>query len=139
MGSGLYDCSNFENLGYGKYSNVLTNIEFERILSSNGPTNGELILSNGEEPKSVSIIHCVGSLDKDHVEYCSGICCSSAFKFNRLIHHKNPDIKVNHFYKEVSVSDKNGFELYNGAKEHSEFIRYADIKDLNIVEKKDKE
>jgi len=136
IGSDIYDCTNFDNLGYGKLPDVYTNIEFERILASNGPTSGELVLSNGEKPKSISIVHCVGSLDKDHVEYCSGICCSSAFKFNRLIHHHLPETKVNHFYKEISISDKNGFELYDTAKKYSEFIRYFNISEFKIVEQK---
>ena len=135
IGANLYDCNNLPNLGYSKLNDIYTNIEFERILASNGPTDGELILSNGKVPKNISIVHCVGSLDKDHVEYCSGICCSSAFKFNRLIHHKIPEAKITHFYKEVAITDKHACDLYQGAIEHSDFVRYNNIKELIVSEK----
>ena len=135
IGSQLYDCTLIPNLGYGKLQDVLTSEEFERIVAANGPTSGQLITSTRAVPESIAIIHCVGSLDKDHCEYCSGVCCQEAFKFNQLLEHKFPGKKVHHFYKELSVPGKEEFELYRKAQRNpeSKFIRYKEISDLSIA------
>ncbi|MDP2168712.1 MAG: CoB--CoM heterodisulfide reductase iron-sulfur subunit A family protein [Thermodesulfovibrionales bacterium] len=136
-GSGLYDCKKIPNLGYGRLSDVYTGAEFERMLSSNGPTEGNIKTSKGKSPKSVAIMHCVGSLDKNHIEYCSGICCQYAFKFNHLLGKKLPGVRIFHFYKELAVPGKEEFELYAHAKgdPNTTFIRYADITDLKVGSK----
>ena len=100
-GSSLYDCSCFEKLGYGRLPDVKTALEFERILASNGPTGGEVLKVDGEAPRSVVFVHCVGSLDDDHKPYCSGICCQYAFKFNHLLASKLPNAGIHHLYKEI--------------------------------------
>ncbi len=135
IGSRLYDCTQIPNLGYGKFQDVVTSEEFERIVASNGPAGGRLTTSEGVLPKNLAIIHCVGSLDKNHCEYCSGVCCQEAFKFNQLLEHKFPDIKVYHFYKELSISGKEGFELNRKAQRNPDsiFIRYNEISDLSIA------
>ena len=137
IGSESYDCSNIPDLGYGKLTDIYTGTEFERILSSTGPTDGEIRTSSGSRPESVAIIHCVGSLDKNHKEYCSGVCCQYAFKFNHIIEEKLPGTKIYHLYKELSIPGKEEFTLYNHARENhnSTFIRYNDIKDINVNEK----
>ena len=136
VGSRLYDCTKIPNLGYGKFQDVLTSEEFERIIASNGPTGGQLNTSAGVPPETLAIIHCVGSLDKNHCEYCSGVCCQEAFKFNQLLEHKFPGKKVYHFYKELSIPGKEGFELYRKAQRNSnaKFIRYDKISDLSIAQ-----
>jgi heterodisulfide reductase subunit A len=137
IGSSLYDCRNIPNLGYGSLTDIYTSVEFERMAASNGPTNGEIRLSNGQSPKSVAIVHCVGSLDKRHKEYCSGICCSYAFKFNHIINKKLPDTKIHHLYKELVIPGKDEFSLYHHAQSsiNSFFIRYRNIDDLEITPK----
>ncbi len=134
VGSDTYDCKKIPNLGYGKYPDIYTSPEFERVLASNGPTEGEIRTSLGDSPGSVAIVHCVGSLDADHKEYCSGICCESAFKFNHLIEKKIPGTKIYHFYKELSMPGKEEAALYRHAKSNPDatFIRYNDISDLNV-------
>jgi heterodisulfide reductase subunit A len=135
IGSDLYDCTKIPNLGYGKLSNIYTSIEFERILASNGPTDGAIRTAAGIAPSSVAIVHCVGSLDVNHKEYCSGICCQYAFKFNHIIEKKLPGTKVYHFYKELVIPGKDEFSLYRHAQSnpHATFIRYADIQDLSVA------
>lgn len=137
IGSDIYDCRNIPNLGYGNIPDIYTSVEFERMAASNGPTDGEIRLSNSESPKAVAIIHCVGSLDKRHKEYCSGICCSYAFKFNHIISKKLPDTKIYHLYKELVIPGKEEFSLYHHAQSHinSFFIRYRNIDDLEITPK----
>ncbi len=137
VGSDLYDCRKVPNLHYGTLPDVYTSLELERIMAANGPTEGLLKTSEGKAPESVAIVHCVGSLDQNHKEYCSGICCQYAFKFNHLIGKKLPGTKVYHFYKELSIPGKEEFGLYQHAKSNpnSVFIRYSDIRNLSVSEK----
>ncbi|MDP2157348.1 MAG: CoB--CoM heterodisulfide reductase iron-sulfur subunit A family protein [Nitrospirota bacterium] len=133
IGSDLYDCTRIPNLGYGKLGNIYTSSEFERMLASNGPTDGQIRTTGGKTPASIAIVHCVGSLDANHKEYCSGICCQYAFKFNHMIEKKLPGTKVCHFYKELVIPGKDEFSLYHHARSnpHATFIRYSDIQDLS--------
>ena len=71
--------------GYGKYDNVLTGLEFERITCAGGPTQGRIQLKDGREPESVAIVHCVGSRDKNYHEYCSRVCCMYGLKYAELL------------------------------------------------------
>lgn len=116
-GGALLDCARLPSLGYGALPDIYTSLEFERILSSTGPTGGEPVTRDGRVPASVAIIHCVGSLDRSHREYCSGICCQYAFKFSHLIRAKLPGASIHHFYREVAIADKNAFTLYHQARE----------------------
>ena len=134
IGADVYDCRNIPNLAYGKIADIYTSVEFERIIASDGPTSGEIVTSDGNNPSSVAIVHCVGSLDKNHKDYCSGICCQNAFKFNHLIEKKLPGTKISHFYKEIVVPGKEEFSLYQHAKNSKDttFIRYGDINDIEV-------
>jgi heterodisulfide reductase subunit A len=133
-GASLYDCSRIPNLGYGKFPEVYTSLEFERLLSSNGPTDGEIKTRDGNKPSSVAIVHCVGSLDQNHKDYCSGICCQVAFKFSHMIEKQLPGTRIHHFYKELAVPGKEEFALYGEARDNpnAEFIRYAGISDIVV-------
>ena len=139
-GSALYDCSKVPSLGYGKIQDVYNGIEFERILASNGPTEGNIRTSGGEEPQSFAIVHCVGSLDKNHKDYCSGICCEYAFKFNHIIRDKIPSAKIYHLYKEIVIPGKESGGLYRHAAEdkNTVFIRVSDINGMTVLEENGK-
>lgn len=133
-GGNLFDCGRLPNLGYGTVPDVYTSLEFERILASNGPTEGDIRTRSGRHPSSIAIIHCVGSLDDRHCEYCSGVCCEYAFKFNHLVGKRLPETKIYHFYKEIAAPGKSSLTLYRHAQHdaHSEFVRFADITDLEL-------
>ena len=103
--------------GYGKFENIYTGLEFERILSSTGPTGGEVILKNGESPKSAAIIHCVGSRSKKFHNYCSGVCCTYSLTFAHIIKKKSPNTEVFNFYSDFSLAGKGYHELYDKALE----------------------
>lgn len=135
IGGKLYDCRNLPNLGYGKVSDIYTSLEFERLASANGPTDGEIKLADGRTPESVAIIHCVGSLDPKHQPHCSGICCEYALKFNRVLEHKLPGTKVFHLYKELVVAGKDDFPMLDHAQKNSNaaFIRYHDPAEIKIT------
>jgi heterodisulfide reductase subunit A len=70
--------------GYGELPNVITSMEFERLINSGGPTTGEVRLEDGRRPESIAILHCVGSRDKNYHEYCSRVCCMYSLKLAQL-------------------------------------------------------
>jgi heterodisulfide reductase subunit A len=84
-GYDLFDARRVPQYGYGRYDNVLTGLEFERMTCAAGPTEGKVLLKNGQQPASVAIIHCVGSRDENYHEYCSRVCCMYALKYAHLI------------------------------------------------------
>jgi len=108
-GYDLMDPSIYEEYGYKKYPDVVTSLEFERMVSASGPTNGKLIRpSDGATPKNIVFIQCVGSRDESvGVPYCSGICCMYTAKHTMLFKHKVPDGKAFVFYMDVRASGKN--------------------------------
>lgn len=134
IGSGLYDASKVAGMGMGTLPDVYDALQFERMLSSTGPTGGEIITRAGKVPSSVAIIHCVGSLDQAHKPYCSGICCQYAFKFNHLITARHPDTNITHFHRELVVPGKEAHILLHHAvsNKNSTMKRYDDIKDLSV-------
>jgi heterodisulfide reductase subunit A2 len=134
VGGGLYDCKNLPQLGYGRVPDVVTSLEFERILAASGPTEGRIELSDGSTPSRVGIVHCVGSLDQNHREYCSGVCCMNAFKFNTLISHKLHDARVTHFYKVLAMPGKEEHELYAtvSRNDRTEMVRFDSIEELSV-------
>jgi len=105
--SGIYE------YGYGKLSNVITSLEFERLVNSAGPTQGEIVLKDGSHPKSVAIIHCAGSRDENYHEYCSRVCCMYSMKFSHLIREHIPGAKVYEFYADIRSFGKGYEEFYN--------------------------
>ncbi|MDA8164936.1 MAG: CoB--CoM heterodisulfide reductase iron-sulfur subunit A family protein [Desulfobacteraceae bacterium] len=133
-GAGLYDSRAIPGLGHGILPGVHTAAEFERLLAANGPTGGELAIGAGEGPGTVAIVHCVGSLDPAHREYCSGICCQVAFKFNQLIRKKVPGTRIVHLFREIVVAGKEDSFLYHQARQDEDtvFCRYPEIGALGI-------
>jgi heterodisulfide reductase subunit A len=134
-GATLYECRQVPELGYGQVPGVYTSLEFERLAAANGPTAGEIKNSDGKAPECVSIVHCVGSLDRKHQPHCSGICCEYALKFNRIVEHKLPGTKVVHFYKELVVPGKESFTMLEHARSnpHAQFIRCKDIASVQVT------
>lgn len=137
IGADLLDVSGFTNLGHKKLPDVYSALEFERILSSTGPTGGEIKLRNGEHPKSVAIVHCVGSLDNNHRPYCSGVCCQYSFKFSHLIEKHLPQTKITHFFKELVVPGKEEYAPCSHTRHNAnaKMIRYSNIQDLSVKQK----
>lgn len=104
----LMDATAIEEYGYGKYPDIITGLEFERLVSASGPTNGNLRRrSDGKIPKSIVFIQCVGSRDENHQAYCSGFCCMYTAKHAMMYKHKYHDGKVFIFYMDVRAAGKN--------------------------------
>jgi len=79
-----FDPTPMKQFGYGKYANVLSAIEFEQMNNAASPTGGKIVMENGEEPRSIAMLHCIGSRDDNYHKYCSRVCCMYALKFAHL-------------------------------------------------------
>ena len=117
---------------YGELENVYTSLQVERMLNSAGPTSGEVLLKNGEKPKRVAIIHCVGSRDERFNRYCSRVCCMYSVKLARLIRERT-NAEVYNFYIDIRAFGKMYEEFYRKAMEEGvKFVRgrVAEITDI---------
>ena len=102
--------SAYEEYGYGRYPDVITSLEFERMVSASGPTLGDVRRpSTGELPETVVFVQCVGSREEiePHKPYCSNFCCMYTAKHTMLMHHKNHHAKIYVFYMDIRSSGKN--------------------------------
>jgi quinone-modifying oxidoreductase subunit QmoA len=94
-----YDATRIDNLGFGRYPNVITNVMLERLAAPNGPTRGKIRRpSDGKPVKRAAFIQCAGSRDVNHLGYCSGICCLASLKHATYLREQNPDAKAHVFY-----------------------------------------
>jgi heterodisulfide reductase subunit A len=121
----ILDSKKLPKYGYGKFDDVYSSLEFERLYASNGPTDGNIVLKNGRTPKSVAIIHCVG---RDEKGYCSSVCCMYSLKYNHYLKTKIPEIKISEFYKDLCIPGKAHQKFYEKMKENNvNMIRASEI------------
>ena len=118
-GLNTFDPSMLGELHYEKYLDVITTLQLERLLNSDGPTKGTVVRpSNGKRPNNVSFILCVGSRNKKiHREYCSQVCCNVAIKQAVLLKKEYPSIEINIYYTDIRAVGKQCEEFYNRARE----------------------
>ncbi len=122
-GYDLFDCSRVTSYGYGEYDNVLSSLQFERLVDASGPTRGKIVLKDGREPESIAIVHCVGSRDKNYNRYCSRICCMYSLKLAHLVKDAT-DAQVYQFYIDMRTAGKGYEEFYERLQEEGViFIR----------------
>ena len=118
-GFNAMDPSGMDEYGYGRYANVLTNLEFERLSNATGPTGGKILMRDAEDrykftdpPEAVAILHCIGSRDTNYHEYCSRTCCMYALKYAHLIKDKvGHEAQVFNFYIDMRCFGK-GYEEF---------------------------
>ncbi len=97
-----YDATKIDNLGFGQYPNVVTNVIMERLASENGPTQGQVSRpSDGKEIKKIGFVQCAGSRDENHLPYCSAVCCLASMKQATYIRERYPDAEIHMFYIDV--------------------------------------
>ena len=125
VGFQVFDAARAENFGYGRFDNVITSLEFERLVNASGPTGGVLSLAvrdkrkrrvflpESPKPEQVAIIHCVGSRDCNHNQWCSRVCCMYSLKFAHLVKEKLPDCEVFEFYIDMRAFGKGYEEFYD--------------------------
>lgn len=131
-----FDASRIPAYGYGRFDNVLTGLEFERLVNASGPTDGKIVCANGEEPRAVGIVHCVGSRDENYNEYCSRVCCMYSLKFAHLLKEKT-SADVYDFYIDMRCFGKGYEEFYHRLlEEGTRFIRgrVSEITDMSLTE-----
>ena len=134
-GYDAFDPTPLHQYGYGRLDNVVTAMEFERMINASGPTAGEVFLKDGSHPKTVGIIHCVGSRDKNYHEYCSQVCCMYSMKLSHLIREHLPGAQVTEFYIDLRCVGKAFEEFYNRVlDEGTTFIRGRPGEVTNIAE-----
>jgi heterodisulfide reductase subunit A-like polyferredoxin len=111
-GYALYRPELSPELGYGRYSNVVTSMEFERMLSASGPWGGHVTRrsSDHREPKKIAFLQCVGSREKEH-DYCSSVCCMYATKEAMLAMEHIPGVEIKIFQMDMRAFGK-GFDAY---------------------------
>jgi heterodisulfide reductase subunit A len=122
-GFDLFDCSRIASYGYGENDNVLSSLQFERLVDASGPTGGKIVLKDGREPESIAIVHCVGSRDKNYNRYCSRICCMYSLKLAHLV-KETTGAQVYQFYIDMRTGGKGYEEFYERLQEEGViFIR----------------
>ena len=122
-GAETYDPKQHDTFGYGKYPNIVTSLEFERMLSASGPYGGHLVRpSDKEEPKKIAWLQCIGSRD-EHIGakgYCSALCCTQAVKEAMLaVDHAHGNLDAAIFYIDIRTFGKDFERYYNRAKDQA--------------------
>lgn len=103
-----YDASRIQPYGYGRFPNVITSVEFERLADPNGPTAGKLLRpSDGLEAKNIAFIQCAGSRDENHLRHCSRICCMATLKQTQYVREAYGDAaKSTVYYIDIRAIDR---------------------------------
>ena len=121
VGTGLevYDPTQLDEYGYTRFDNVITSLEFERLICAGGPTAGHFIRpTNHQTPKTIGFIQCVGSRsEKRGNPYCSNICCMNTIKDTVLLKDHYPDIEIKVFYMDIRAFGKGFEDLFKRSKE----------------------
>ncbi|KAF0107545.1 MAG: FAD-dependent pyridine nucleotide-disulfide oxidoreductase [Anaerolineaceae bacterium] len=125
-----FDPARVPELNYGKLPNVLTAMEFERLINASGPTSGKVLLKNGKPPKSVAIIHCVGSRDDRYHEYCSRACCMYSLKFSQLV-HDYVGAEVHEIYRDMRSFGKGYEEFYNRTEKMGVHFYHGKVRQID--------
>jgi heterodisulfide reductase subunit A len=122
-GYDLYDPHLLPQYGYGTNENVITNLQFERLASPSGPTQGEVLLQDGSVPKGIAFLHCIGSRDENANLYCSRVCCMASMKQAHLAKEKT-GAEIYEFYIDINAFGKGYQEFYKRVREEGiYFIR----------------
>ena len=118
-----YDAHRIDNLGFGQYDNIVTNMMLERLASNSGPTKGKIVRpSDDKAPESVAFVQCAGSRDENHLPYCSYICCMASLKHATYIREQYPDTKVYIFYIDIRSPGDRYEKFYSKIKEDENVI-----------------
>ncbi len=128
-----FDPSVIPYYGYGRLPNVFTSLEIERLLNAGGPTSGKLTLRDGSPPKSVGIVHCVGSRDANHHKYCSRVCCMYALKMAHLVREKT-GAEIYNCYIDIRTPGKGFEEFYNRVQDEGVHFIRGKVADISFAD-----
>ena len=114
----VYDPTELDEYGYTRFENVLTSLEFERLVNAGGPTNGELIRpTDRKRPRSIGFIQCVGSRSaRKGSDYCSNVCCMNTVKSTLTLKEHYPDMEIKVFYIDIRAFGKGFEDLYRRSR-----------------------
>ncbi len=131
-----YDANKIQPYGYDRYANVITSVEFERMLDPFGPTGGKLVRpSDGKEAKNVAFIQCAGSRDRNHLKHCSRICCMASLKQTTYVREKfGDDADVSIYYIDIRAIDR--LEDFYKKIQADPKVKFIKSKVANITEDK---
>jgi heterodisulfide reductase subunit A len=122
-GFDVFDARRKPELGYGKYPQVITSLEFERLVSASGPTSGKITI-NGHAPQKIAFIQCVGSRDRSlDIAYCSRVCCMAVAKQAHLAHDRLPQAEITVLYMDVRAFGKGFEEFYDRVRKEGILYR----------------
>jgi len=131
-----YDAAKIQPYGYDRIANVITSVEFERMMDASGPTGGKLIRpSDGKEAKDVAFIQCAGSRDRNHLKHCSRICCMASLKQSTYVGEQFADEgKATIYYIDIRAIDR--FEDFYKKVQQNKNVSFVKSKVANIIEDK---
>ncbi|HBF42878.1 MAG TPA: hypothetical protein DDW42_04475 [Desulfobacteraceae bacterium] len=133
-GFDLYDISPLTEYGWGKIKNVITAMQFERMMCASGPTGGHIKRpSDDREPARLAFIQCVGSRDIRHKRYCSAVCCMHATKEAILAHEHCPELVSKIFYMDMRAVGK-GFQDYVRRAKSEYAVKYVRARPGRVIE-----
>jgi len=134
-----YDANKIQPYGYDRYKNVITSVEFERMMDPFGPTGGKLLRpSDGKEAKNIAFIQCAGSRDRNYLKHCSRICCMASLKQSTYIGEQygdDADAKGTIYYIDIRSIDR--FEDFYQKVQDDPKISFIKSKVANIKQDKD--
>jgi heterodisulfide reductase subunit A len=125
-----FDPKRIPELNYGRLDNILTAIEFERLINASGPTSGKVVLADGSKPKSVAVVHCIGSRDANTNEYCSRACCMYSLKLSQLV-HEYVGAEVHEIYRDMRSFGKGYEEFYNRTAKMGVHFYHGKVKQID--------
>ncbi len=135
QGTSTFDPGIYDTFGYSKHPNIVTSLEFERILSASGPFGGHLVRpSDKKEPEKIAWLQCIGSRDEHFGAkgYCSAVCCTYSIKEAMLAkEHSSKDLDTAIFYIDIRTNGKDFERYYNRAKDDLG-VRFVKSKITNI-------
>ena len=134
-GGGVFDAKNKPELGFGKYPNVINNLQLERLTDKAGPTKGKLLRpSDNKIPQKIAFIQCVGARDPDVGNpWCSRFCCQAMLGQVKSITEEYPKTQLFVFHKDIRAFSNLGEELYREVRGTGQvvFVRTPEINDID--------
>ena len=132
-----YDANKIQPYGYGRYPNVITSVELERMMDPLGPTSGKLVRpSDGKEAKNIAFIQCAGSRDKNHLAHCSRICCMASLKQSTYLREQFGDEgKASIYYIDIRAIDR--IDDFHQKVTQDPNVTFVKSKVANITQDKD--
>jgi quinone-modifying oxidoreductase subunit QmoA len=129
-----YDAARIQPYGYGRFANVITSVEFERLADPSGPTGGKLLRpSDGREAKNVAFIQCAGSRDENHLRHCSRICCMASLKQTQYVREAfGDDARSTVYYIDIRAIDR--FEDFYRMVQNDKSVAFVKSKVARIAQ-----